>query len=143
MRRIIRGLWRHLRSPLLLTAAALLLLAPVAGFAQYGTTFRSSPKLTSTDIAMIRKLVRQELTGKPNGTTLSWRNPESENSGTVTLIDSFPSRGRDCRRVRYVVNPGPKQASFARSATYVLTNCRLPDGTWQIDKQARRDTSGQ
>src|SRR5579883_2955144 len=126
-----RGLPEILQLLLPWAAAVSLLLEPTAGFAQYGRAFRTAPKLTSTDIAIVRKLVRQELTGKPNGTTLSWHNPESENSGTVTLIDNFASRGRDCRRVRYLVNPGPKQA--ARSAAYVLTSCRLPDGTWQID----------
>lgn len=143
MRRNILALTGTLQSLLPLTAAALMLLAPMEAFAQFGTTFRSAPKLTRSDIAIVRKLVRQKLTGKPNGTTLSWNNPESKNSGTVTLLDMFESRGRDCRSVRYVVIPGPKQASYATSARYVLTSCRLPDGTWQLDNQAKRDASQQ
>jgi surface antigen len=126
-------------SPVL--ATAVLLAAPTSGFGQYGTTFRTSPKLTSADIEMIQTLVRQDLTGKPNGTTLSWSNPQSENSGTVTLIDTFISRGRDCRRVRYEVKPGPNQASYAEQSSYVLTNCRLSDGTWQTDSEATPDAS--
>jgi hypothetical protein len=141
MRCIIRSRHAKFRSLIPVAAAVLLLLGPAQGLGQYGRTFLSSPKLTPADIAIVRKLVREDLTGKPKGTTLSWSNPESENSGTVTLIDDFRSEGRDCRRVRYLINPGPKQASFARSSTYLLTSCRLSDGTWRIDNAAKRDTS--
>jgi surface antigen len=138
MRRRVLAPPEPLQSLSLLMAAALPVLAPIEASAQYGRTSRTAPKLTSADIAIVRKLVRQDLTGKPKGTTLSWSNPESENSGTVTLFDSFESRGRDCRRVRYLINPGSRQPASVRPASYVLTNCRLPDGTWQIDKQAKR-----
>ncbi len=139
MRPILRALPNLPR--ILLPLAVLPALLPAEAVAQYGRTFWNDPKLSTEDTAIIRKLVREDLTGKPNGTTLSWSNPESENSGTVTLIDSFASSGRDCRRVRYIVEPGPKQASFARTANYVLTNCRLPDGTWKIDNEARPDAA--
>ena len=142
MRRLVSAL-PELRQALLPLMAAALPLTPMEASAQYGRAFRTAPALTRTDIAIIRKLVRQEFTGKPNGTTLSWNNPESENSGTVTLLDSFESQGRDCRRVRYLVNPGPRQRASVRSASYVLTSCRLPDGTWQIDNQAKGEASPQ
>ena len=48
---------------LLLLAAGLPLASPA--IAQMGTHFRNAPKLTSADAAMVRKLVRQDLTGKP------------------------------------------------------------------------------
>lgn len=143
MRRNTRVLPGSARLLLALAAAAPLLLAVPAATAQHGRTFRSAPKLTGSDIAILRKLVRQDLTDKPNGTTLPWSNPDSRNSGTVTLLDRFPSRGRDCRRVRYRIEPGPQQASFARPATYVLTSCQLSDGTWQLDKAAKPDTARQ
>lgn len=141
MCRIIRSLTRGFRSLLPLAAAALLLLTPGDGAAQYGRTFRTAPKLTSADIAIVRKLVREDLTGKPVGTTLSWSNPDSENSGTVTLLARFDSRGRDCRRVRYMVNPGRNQPAPVKPATYELTSCRLADGTWKLDNAATPDTS--
>ena len=124
---------------LALVAALVSLLAPVEGFAQYGKVPRSMVKLSSSDLEIIRKLVRQDLTGKPKGTTLPWSNPQSQNSGSVTLLDSFPSQGRECRRVRYEVKPGPTQAPTVIPATYVLTNCRLADGTWKMDSQAKPD----
>jgi surface antigen len=119
-------------------AATMLLLAPVGAMAQYGD-FQTSPNLTHKDIKIVRKLVREDLTGKPKGTTLSWGNPNSQNSGTVTLLAEFPSQGRDCRRVRYVIKPGAKQPPSVQPATYVLTSCHLPDGTWKLDNQARPD----
>lgn len=126
--------------PLLLVMVSVLLAPPAA--AQYGKAFRNSPKLSSQDVAIIRKAVREDLTGKPKGTTLPWSNPESENSGTVTLLDRFDSAGRDCRRVRYVVKPGPKQPAGVITGSYVLTSCRLADGSWKLDNSAQPDKRG-
>ncbi|HKT17528.1 MAG TPA: RT0821/Lpp0805 family surface protein [Stellaceae bacterium] len=124
-----------------LAATALLLRSP-EGAAQYSKALRSFPKLTNTDIAIIRKAVREDLTGKPKGTTLPWSNPESRNAGTVTLLDRFDSAGRDCRRVRYVITPGSKQPAEVIGGSYVLTSCRLGDGSWKIDNAARPDKPG-
>jgi hypothetical protein len=120
---------------------ALLLLWPADASAQYGRTFRTTIKLTSSDLLIIRKIVREDFSTKPNGTTLPWSNPESQNSGTVTLLNRFSSEGRDCRRVRYLVNPGPQQPPAVISATYVLTSCRLADGSWKLDNAAQPDAS--
>jgi len=127
-----------------LLAVTLFAFTPLAvppAAAQLGTNFRNAPKLTKADVAMVRKLVREELTGKPNGTTLNWNNPASGNSGSVTLLATFPSSGRDCRRVRYVVHPASSQISAADTNTYVLTNCRLADGSWKLDGGAKPDGS--
>jgi surface antigen len=124
---------------LLLLAAIPLSVSPAA--AQFGVHFRNAPKLTPADLAMVRKLVRQDLTGKPNGTTLDWKNPQSGNSGSVTLLDTFRSSGRDCRRVRYIVQPASSQSSAAETNTYVLINCRLADGSWKLDGGAKPDAS--
>jgi surface antigen len=139
MRNRIAALPRPLL-PLALIVAALPLLVPLEGHAQFGgQQFRTAPKLTQRDLAMIRKLVREDLPGKPNGTTLSWNNPDSSNSGTVTLLATFRSQGRHCLRVRYFIKPGPNQPSGVRSNTYVLNNCRLADGSWKLDSQAKPD----
>jgi len=122
-------------------SVTLLLLWPTDSFGQYGRTFRTTIKLTNSDLLIIRKIVREEFTTKPNGTTVPWSNPESQNSGTVTLLDRFNSEGRDCRRVRYLVNPGPQQPPSVISATYVLTSCRLADGSWRLDNSAQPDAA--
>lgn len=121
-------------------ALAVLFAGPANG--QLGRQqFRSMPKLTKSDLAIIRHLVRVDLTGKPVGTQLSWDNPESTNSGTVRLLDSFVSHGRNCRRVEYLIKPGPKQPSATKTNKYVLNNCQLLNGVWQIDSAAKPDRS--
>lgn len=122
-------------------AASLLLLWPIDAPAQYGRSGRTAVKLSSSDLAIIRKIVREDLTGKPNGTTIAWSNPDSTNSGTVTLLDRFRSKGRDCRRVKYDIKPGPKQPASVIASSYVLTSCQLADGTWKLDSEARPDKS--
>jgi surface antigen len=137
MHSIMRNLPKSHPTLFLIVTAAFLLI-PVVGLAQFGQVFRSTPTLTDSDIAMVRPLVREGLTGKPVGTVLAWNNPESQNSGTVKLLKTFKSQGRECRRVQYVVKPGRQAAAEAQS--YVLTNCRSSDGTWQLDQQARPDS---
>ena len=122
-------------------SGALLLPSPNGAFAQYGRTFHTMVKLSESDLAIIRKIVREDFSTKPIGTTMPWSNPESQNSGTVTLLDRFPSKGRDCRRVRYVVKPGPTQPTKVIGANYVLTSCRQADGSWKLDREAQRDAS--
>jgi surface antigen len=122
-------------------AAGLLLLWPMDGLAQFGRSSRTTVKLSNSDLVIIRKIVREDLTGKPNGTTIAWSNPDSTNSGTVTLLDRFRSEGRDCRRVRYKVKPGRKQPASVVPSDYMLTSCQLADGSWKLDSQARPDKS--
>lgn len=63
----------------------------------------------------------------PIGETITWRNPESGNYGTVT-----PSRegrsddGRYCREYQSSIYVGGKVEQG------VGTACRNPDGSWQI-----------
>jgi len=140
MRRIIPGPPRRRlpRPPLI--AAAFLLAMPALAFAQFGTTFRNTPMLSKSDVAIIRTLVNEKLATQPVGTTMAWSTPETENSGTVTLLDRFTSEGRNCRRIRYETKPGPNQPSNVRTTAYAMTSCQQPDGTWKGDEQATADT---
>jgi surface antigen len=122
-------------------AGVCLLLAPASAVAQYGN-FQTAPNLTREDIEIVRKVVRKDLAGKPKGTTLPWRNAASQNSGSVTLLSEFPSQGRDCRRVRYAIKPGAGQPASVAPATYVMTTCRMLDGSWKTDNQAKPDKPG-
>lgn len=141
MRTIHRALLSLLKLATPFVAAAILILAASDGHAQMGKGFQNSATLTDSDIAMVRKLVREDLVSKPYGTTLSWNNPQSQNSGKVTLLDRFSSKGRGCVRVRYFIDPGPKQPASAQPTTYVITSCKLPDGTWKQDNAAKPDTA--
>jgi surface antigen len=134
----INRVWRR-RVPIGAAAATLLMLCPPGAVAQYGRPLNTMVKLSDSDLRIVRKIVREDFNGKPKGTTIPWSNPESQNSGVVTLLDSFASSGRDCRRVRYLVKPGPSQPAGTIESSYVLTTCRLADGTWKLDNAARRD----
>jgi surface antigen len=70
---------------------------------------------------------QQALDSKPSGTTTTWRNPDSGNSGSVTPIRTYQAdNGRYCREYEQTVTIGGKpQKSYG-------TACRQPDGTWQI-----------
>src|SRR5690349_20176616 len=111
--------------------AGLVLLLPIEAPAQYGRTSWTIVKLTASDKAIVRKIYREDFSTEPNGTAREWSNPESQNSGKLTLIDRFTSKGRDCRKVRLQVKPGPKQPAEVIPANYVLTSCRLQDGSWK------------
>src|SRR5690348_1021905 len=115
MRGIIRRLRR--RGPIGALLAAALLLWPMGAVAQYGRPLHTMVKLTDSDLVIVRKIVREDFTDKPSGTTIAWKNPESQNSGKVTLLDRFTSQGRDCRKVRYLVEPGPTQPPSTIPAT--------------------------
>jgi len=127
------------RALLALLAASALLVWSLDARAQMGQGFWTSATLTKSDIKLIRKIVRKDLVGKPKGTSLPWKNPDSGNSGKVTLLDSFPSQGRACERVRYYIDPGPNQPSSAQPSTYVITSCKLSNGDWVQDNAAQPD----
>lgn len=63
----------------------------------------------------------------PLGETISWNNPNSGHSGTVTPVrDGYSSSGNYCREFHQTVNiDGRKQDAYGVA-------CRQPDGTWRI-----------
>ena len=62
----------------------------------------------------------------PVGETVSWRNPDSGNFGTVTPVRDAADDGRACREYRTTINVDGR----AEQGTGVA--CRNADGTWQI-----------
>lgn len=69
----------------------------------------------------------QQATAAPIGQTISWRNPDSGNSGTVTPTREGTSRsGEYCREFQQTVTIQGK----TEQATGVA--CRQPDGSWKI-----------
>jgi surface antigen len=63
----------------------------------------------------------------PAGTTTTWKNPDSGNSGTLTPTRTFQSSsGQYCREFQQTITIGGQQEqSFG-------TACRQPDGAWKI-----------
>jgi surface antigen len=70
---------------------------------------------------------QQALESKPAGSTSTWRNPDTGNSGSVTPIRTYQSStGQYCREYEQTVTIGGKpQKSYG-------TACRQPDGSWQL-----------
>ena len=63
----------------------------------------------------------------PIGQQITWSNPESGNSGTITpRRDGTDAAGNYCREYQQTVTVGGKtEQAFG-------TACRQPDGTWKI-----------
>ncbi|MBI4184272.1 MAG: glycine zipper 2TM domain-containing protein [Proteobacteria bacterium] len=63
----------------------------------------------------------------PVGQAITWNNPDSGHSGTVTPVrDGRSASGEYCREYQSTVNVGGKTESAYGVA------CRQPDGSWKI-----------
>ena len=67
------------------------------------------------------------LESNPSGTTTTWQNPNSGNSGTFTPTRSYQSKGGEyCREYEQSVTIGGEtQQAYG-------TACRQPDGNWRL-----------
>ena len=65
----------------------------------------------------------------PSGQTVSWRNPDSGNSGTITPEPAVQrDSGEYCREYQQTITvAGRSEQAFG-------TACRQPDGSWKIVK---------
>ena len=113
--------------PLVLMVAGL---AGSAAQAQLlGPNFESNVTLTREDLDMMRQTVTQQIHGKPVGTTASWSNPDSKNSGTIKLLKKFTARNMRCEEIGYTL---VTTARVVSPEHYVLDSCLQPDGSWKI-----------
>jgi len=93
-----------------------------------GSLWDTYVTLTRTDLDTIRSILDQQIhNGKPGG-SVSWKNPESGNSGVVTLLGAFSRQGHRCERIEYRMSP-PQGTPSDR---FTLTSCRQPDGSWKL-----------
>jgi surface antigen len=87
--------------------------------------------LGSTLDAQDRRIAAQNsqsaLESVPSGTTTTWHNPDSGNSGTLTPTRTYQSNsGQYCREYQQTITVGGKQEQSYGTA------CRQPDGSWKI-----------
>ena len=83
--------------------------------------------LDRADQVALQQTMQQSLETAPVGTTSSWQNPDSGNSGTVTPANTFQhSDGSNCREFSQTVTVG------GRTEEGYGTACRQPDGSWKI-----------
>jgi surface antigen len=94
-----------------------------------GPAFESNITLTQEDLNMMRQTVIQQIHGKPVGTTASWSNPNSKNSGTIRLLKKFTARNMRCETLGYTLTT---TASTVSPEHYEFNSCLQPDGSWKI-----------
>jgi surface antigen len=105
-------------------------LASLAAQAQLlGPSFESNVVLTREDLDMMHQVVAQQIHGKPVGTTASWSNPDSKNSGTIKLLKKFSARNMRCETLGYTLVTTARAVSPEH---YEFNSCLQPEGGWKI-----------
>lgn len=84
-------------------------------------------RLDEVDRMKMQRTTQSTLETAPTGTTSSWANPDTGNSGTVTPTRTYQTAEHgDCREYRTTVTiDGRVEEAYG-------TACRQPDGSWQI-----------
>jgi surface antigen len=100
-----------------------------AAQAQLLPTWETNVTLTQQDLDMIHGAVTSQVHGKPVGTTASWSNPASGNSGSIKLVKKLSRNNQRCEDIEYTVRSG---GTPIYSEHYHFTSCLQPDGTWKI-----------
>jgi len=85
------------------------------------------PPVSKDDVAMMKAAAREGMDDKPVGATNTWSNPETKNSGEVTLLRRFEEDGRECRILRHVVNVANYSPWERRTKI-----CRDAAGQWEV-----------
>jgi len=118
------------RSPRCLSAAlAAFVLLPAAAQAQINP-FRGGPGLAPEDNRLLFESIERLNAAEPAkaGRSEAWSNPQTNTSGTSTILRVFPSHGMACHLVRnHIVVAGQPP-----DRNYRLTWCRTPSGEWKI-----------
>ena len=92
---------------------------------------RAFPALSKQDLKLLTTTAREEMTGKPEGTVLAWKNPKSGAAGTVTLVKRYWNNGQECRNIVHDFN-----VLGTERWNYKSTICQQSDGSWK-DREAR------
>ncbi len=87
--------------------------------------------MSDAEIDMMEATVAETLDKAADGETLTWRNDDTGNSGSVTAVKSFSERDLTCRRIE-IVNRDAKAAFGGASSMFDM--CQI-DGGWKILRQ--------
>jgi surface antigen len=110
-------------------------LIPVIGLlaasaqAQLLPTWETNIVLSQQDLDLIHGAVSNQIHGKPVGTTASWSNPASGNSGLIKLGKKLARKSQQCEEIEYTVRSG---GAPVYTEHYHFTSCLQPDGAWKI-----------
>ena len=108
-----------------------LCLAPShSSFAQTKALTKGALYLTTEDWSLVDQATSKLFSvEQPKiGTVETWSNPESGNSGSVTLIMLGERDGMTCRRLQHDV----KVKKSADPFSYTIDSCKTADGTWRV-----------
>ena len=78
------------------------------------------------DTKIIMRVGADMLRNAPDGESRPWSNPQTGNSGTITILRSYKRGNMPCRDAE--VNSKLKE----RNVVYVLPVCQVADGSWKI-----------
>jgi surface antigen len=78
------------------------------------------------DTKIIMRVGGDMLRNASDGESRPWSNPQTGNSGTITILRSYKRGDLPCRDAE--VNSKLKE----RSVVYVLPVCQVADGSWKI-----------
>jgi len=87
--------------------------------------------MDETDKAMLREAVGEALNNRADGDSVEWMNPDTENGGTITLLDTHEDYGTTCRSVR------TRTQAEGRSGGGNYRLCKAADDTWQFAPNRR------
>jgi surface antigen len=113
----------------LLAALAAFILLSAAARAQVNP-FRGGPGLSPEDNQLLFESTARLNAAEPArvGRSEAWSNPQTNTSGTSTILRVFHSGGMICHLVQYHI----VVAGRSRSVNYRLNWCRTPSGDWKI-----------
>ncbi len=81
--------------------------------------------LTDEDVAIAANMLQITLENSPDDANRAWRNPTSQNSGSVTPLSTYlSSTGYFCREYRETLSIRDN------TETYLNRACRDDDGSW-------------
>ena len=84
-------------------------------------------RMDEADRREANRTTYRALESAPSGTTASWENPDTSNSGTVTPMRTYQAQsGEYCREFEQTITvAGETRQAYG-------TACRRPDGNWQV-----------
>lgn len=107
--------------------AGLLLHTSASAFNNLWLEYSPIQFFTEEDWTLLKSTVNKALEQTEKGTSLSWANEESGNSGTVIMQGTAKRGDTLCRRLQI----NNETAKLSGSST--MTFCQQPDGEWKID----------
>ncbi|MCK5649209.1 MAG: hypothetical protein KAI22_10045 [Gammaproteobacteria bacterium] len=84
-------------------------------------------RFTPEDFEMLQTTAKKALNDNKNGVSSEWKNPESNNSGSITPLNTSMIDGMHCRKVEII------NRTESKSGTTVFTFCKVGE-RWKVLK---------